>query len=268
MLTAVILLAYALTRVLELPTRAVGTTLFGSALGFELTGRVLMLLLAAALISAGSEGLIRSHPALAGRPAARTATHWIIPGAAALALGSLLNQAPDGPVWWLGLGLSAAVLLAVLVAEFVVVDPSDPAFDLASLALTALAYALALVLFALLRGSGARAIISATAGGLVASALAFRLFVLRTAPGARAALYAAFTGLVTAEVIWAINYWRIAPSSAGLLAMIPFYLVVGLSQQQLAGRLNRRVWLEYALVGAVSLTVAIAYALQSLPRGG
>src|SRR6266852_4824348 len=121
-LTAVIILAYALTRVLDLPTRAVRTTLFGSALGFDLNGRVLMLVLVAALISAGSDTLMRSHPRLAGKANQSTVIHWILPGASALVLGAVLNRVPDGLLWWLGLALSALVLIAVLIAEYIVVD--------------------------------------------------------------------------------------------------------------------------------------------------
>ena len=263
MLTAVIVLAYALTRVLDLPSRVVSTTIFGSALGFDLNGTVMMMLVVAGLISAGADTLVRSHPHLAGRSGASTILHWILPGAAALVLGAVLNRTPDGPLWWLGLALSALTLIAVLIAEFVIVDRSDPAWDLAALALTALAYALALMLFALLRSLGARAVLSASLGSLVAAALALRLFALKAAPLGRAALYAAVVGLVTAEAIWALGYWRVTPSSAGLLAMIPFYLVVGLAQQHLSGRLTRRIWLEYALIGALGLAIGLAYAFAA-----
>ena len=261
MLTAVILLAYALTRVLDLPTRAVHTTLFGSALGFDLNGQVLMLLLVATLISAGSDTMIRSHPALAQRPGKTTVLHWILPGASALVLGAVLNRLPNGLWWWSGLAVSALVLIAVLIAEYVAVDRSDPAWDLAVLGLTALAYGLALVLFVLLRTASARAVISASVAGLVAGGLAIRLFALRAAPLGRAALYAALVAVVSGEAIWALGYWRVTPSSAGLLAMIPFYLTVGLSQQHLAGQLTRRIWIEYGVIGGLSLAIALVYAL-------
>jgi hypothetical protein len=259
-LTAVIILAYTLTRVLDLPSRAVHTTLFGSALGLDLNGRVLMLVLVAALISAGSDTLLRSHPRLAGQTSTSTVIHWILPGASALVLGAALNLLPDGLLWWLGLALSALVLITVLIAEYVVVDRDDPAWDVAALGLTALAYGLALVLFALLRSVSARAVISASIGGLVAGGLALRLFALKDVPKGRASIYAAVVGLVSAEAIWALSYWRVTPSSAGLLAMIPFYLVVGLAQQHLAGQLTRRIWIEYAVVGGLGLAIALAYA--------
>jgi hypothetical protein len=67
--------------------------------------------------------------------------------------------------------------------------------------------------------------------------------------------------MVVAEAVWALNYWRVAPGSAGLLAMIPFYLAVGLAQQHLSGGLTRRIWLEYIVVGAVGMAIALVYAL-------
>jgi hypothetical protein len=255
-LTAVILLAYALARVLDLPTRTVGTTLFGSPLGFDLNGPVLMLLLVAALISTGADTLVRSHPRLEGWTGYPTVVHWIVPGAAALALGMLLNRTPFGPLWWLGLGLSAVVLIVALVAEFIVVDPQDGAWNVAALGLTALTYALALVLFALLHSLSARALISATAAGFIAAALAARLLALKpAAPGAT--LYALAAGLITAEAMWALNYWRVPAGSAALLALLPFYLTVGVAQQHLAGRLTRRLWIEYLIVAALGLLIAL-----------
>ena len=259
-LTAVIVLAYALTRVLGLPSRAIHTTLFGSDLGIDLNGQVLMLVVVAALISAGSDTLVRSHPRLADQPGRSTVIHWVLPGASALVLGAVLNRLPDGLWWWLGLAASALVLLLVLVAEYVAVDPDDPAWDVAALGLTALAYSLALVLFVLLRSASARAVISATIAWLVAGGLALRLFALKAVPAGRALLYAFIVGVISAEATWALGYWRVTASSAGLLAMIPFYLAVGLAQQHLAGQLTRRIWVEYAIIGGLGLSIALIYA--------
>jgi len=264
-LTAVIVLAFALTRFLDLPARSLATTLFGSPLGLELNGPLLMMVLVAALISAGADTLIRSHPlysaapTLAGQPGQRTFMHWILPGATALVLGAVLNRAPDGPLWWFGLALTAVALIVVLIAEYIVVDRSDPAWDMATLGLTALAYAVALILFALLRSLSARALVSATVGGFVGASLAWRLLALKGAPSGPAAANALVVGLVVAEAIWAINYWRVSPGSAGLLAMIPFYVSVGVAQQHLTGRLSARIWIEYIVVGGLGLAIALFY---------
>jgi len=258
-LTAVIVLAYTLSRFLDLPSRAVGTTIFGSALGLEVGGPLLIQLLVAALISTGADALIRSHPRF--NPAATTLIHWIVPGAAALVLGAGLERLPDGPAWWLGLAAAAVALIVLLIAEYVVVDEQDASRDIAALTLSTLAYGLALILFAVLHNIGARAAIATTIGGAAAAALAWRLFALNGAPLRRAALYAAGIGLICAEVIWAVAYWRVTSSGAALLIMLPFYVGVGLAQQQLAGRLTRRVWLEYGLVALVAGAVSLWFSL-------
>jgi hypothetical protein len=258
-ITAAIVLAYALARFLELPQRFVATTLFGSALGFELSGPFLMLVFTAALISAGAEMLIRAHPLFAGQPARRTLIHWILPGATALVMGAALNHAASAPLWWLGLGFSVVALLVVLIAEYMVVAPDDPRRDAAALALVTLAYLLALILFFLLRRLGARAAISATLGGGVAAALTMRLLALKFAPLWRSALYAALVGLICAQTIWALNYWAISPIGAALLTMISFYLGEGLAEQHLLGRLTRRIWLEFGAVGSLVLVLALVW---------
>ena len=258
-ITAAIILAYALGRFLELPQRVIATTLFGSALGFELSGPFLMLLFAAALISAGSEMIIRAHPLFAGQPARRTLIHWILPGATALVMGAALDHVANSPLWWVGLGFSVVALLVVLIAEYVVVDPADPRREIAALALTTLAYLLALILFILLRRLGARAAISATLGGGVAAALTLRLSALKFAPLWRSALFAGLVGLISAFTIWLLHFWAISATGAALLTMIPFYVGGGLAQQHLLGRLTRKVWIEFGVVGALVLVLALIW---------
>ena len=248
-LIAVIVLAYTLSRFLNLPALAVDTTLLGSALGLELSGPFVIQLLVAALISTGADALIRAHPRFAAPDGPHTTlAHWIVPGAAALVLGAGLERLPDGPAWWLGLAAVAVSLTAVLLAEFTVVAPEDPGHDTAALALNALTYGLALVLFAVLHNIGARAAIAATIAGGVAAALAWRLFTLNGARAGRAAFYALITGLVCAEALWAVLYWRMTTGGAAALLLLVFYILVGLASQILAGRFTRRAGLEYGLM--------------------
>ncbi len=248
--TAVIVLAYALARIVELPSRALSATLFGSSIGIELNGQVIILLMVAALISTGSDTLIRSHPEFA-RESMRTFAHWILPGGTALALGLLLNLAPVGPVWWLGLAVSALLLVTVLVAEYTVVDQSDPAYHVAAFGLTALTYIVAMTIFGWTRYVGARAALSATGIALAAGLLALRLFILGGAGLRRSAVFAGVIGLVCGEAMWALNYWRVTPVGAGLLTLVLFYTLHGVANQHLTGQVTRRVVIEYAIVGLI-----------------
>jgi hypothetical protein len=258
-ITAVIVLAYALARFAELPSREISAVLFGSRLGIELNGQLLLLLMVAALISTGSESLIRSHPKSV-HSYARTAAHWILPGWTALGLGLLLELAPNGPLWWLGLAVSAFFLVVVLVAEYTVVDPSDPAYRTASLGLTALIFIVALALFGWARYTGTRAAISSTFTAIMAGLLALRLFLLNGGTFGRSLTYSSVIGLVLGEAMWALNYWQVTPTGAGLLLLVMFYVMQGLLQQHLMGTLNRRTVIEYSVVGAIGLTIAFVLA--------
>jgi hypothetical protein len=244
-LTAVIVLAYALTRFLS---------------GMEgLSDRPWLLPgLVAALISTGADALIRSHPRFRG---GLTVIHWIVPGVMALGLGAALEQLPDGPLWWLGLALSAVALIAVLVAEFIVEDESDANRSTAAWLLGGLIYGLALMLFWLAQAAAASEATAAGIAGLASLALAWRLFVLsRVAPG-RAAVAAGVVGLISAQAVWLVGYWPVLAAGAALLSLLPFYVSVGLLQQHLRGRLTGRVWLEYGLVGLVVLVLTLAFGL-------
>lgn len=258
-ITAVILLAYTLTRFVDIPTREISATLFGSSIGFELNGQIIILAIVAALISTGSDTLIRSHPK-SETTAGGTVPHWILPGASALGLGLLLNLEPLGPVWWIGLGISALFLVLVLVAEYTVVEPNDRAYQAAAFGLTALTYIIALALFSWLRYTSTRAALSGTATAFLAALLSLRLLLLSGLSFLRGSVYASVVGLVVGETMWALNYWRVTPVSAGLLLLVQFYILHGLVQQHLIGGITRRMIIEFAVVGLIGVVIAITLA--------
>ena len=54
-----------------------------------------------------------------------------------------------------------------------------------------------------------------------------------------------------------MNYWRIQGGTGGLLLLLGFYVAAGLANQQLQGRLTRRVLVEYAIVALVGLVILL-----------
>jgi len=260
-LTAIILLSFVLARSVQLPTRPVRAMLFGSSIGVDVNGPFVLLVLVAVLISAGADSLIRNHPALRGAALGRTMVHWILPSGAALGLGLALNLLPAGVGWWAGLGFTAVFLVLVLIAEYTVVVPDDARFYWAALGLTALAYAVALVFFALLRASGDRAAITATAAALVSGLIALRLLLLAGALPREALPYAGIIGLCLGECTWALNYWAAGPLGTGLTLLVIFYTATGLAQQHLVGALNRRMVIEFGVVAVAALAAVMRFAL-------
>jgi hypothetical protein len=258
-ITAVVVLAYTLARVAQFPVREFSTVLFQSKIGIELNGQLILLMLVAVLISTGTETLIRSHPK-AATGYARNAVHWILPGWTALMLGLVLELAPTGPIWWLGMAISALFLVVVLITEYIVVDSDDPAYRFAAFGLTALTFIVALALFAWVRYIGNRAALSATLTAAMAGLLSLRLFILNGGAWRQIIPYAAIVGLVAGQAMWALNYWRVTPTGAGLLLLVIFYVLHGLLQQKLNGQLARRALIEYLIVGAIGGGIALAIA--------
>jgi len=60
--------------------------------------------------------------------------------------------------------------------------------------------------------------------------------------------------LILGQVTWALNYWSsLNKLTGGLLLLLIFYVLVGIAQQGLQNRLNRRVLVEFAVFAVVAL---------------
>src|SRR5215467_5745177 len=141
-LAATVLLTYALTRLVNAPGFTVAMQLPGFYFAYPLNLGTAMTLMAAGLTATGMDWLLRSHATLQGR---RTIEHWLLPMLTAFIVGVVLDILPAGLLWWAGFAFGAAILVAVILAEYVAVDPGAPTYALASAGLTALSYALFLI---------------------------------------------------------------------------------------------------------------------------
>ena len=121
-LAATILLAYALARFVNLPGYELAIQLPGVYLSVEINVRTFVTLLVAGLTASGADWLLRDHPALGDRS---TLEHWLLPALTAWVIGIPLFQTPPGPIWWAGFALGGGLLMLVLVAEYIAVDPED-----------------------------------------------------------------------------------------------------------------------------------------------
>jgi hypothetical protein len=64
-------------------------------------------------------------------------------------------------------------------------------------------------------------------------------------------------GLVLAEATWALNYWSANFLIGGTLLLVIFYITVGLLQHHASGKLQRRLIVEYAVLGSSLLAIVI-----------
>jgi Protein of unknown function (DUF5656) len=253
-LAALVLLAIALVRIVSLPELETQIEAFGLVVRLRLSTDLVLIGLASAVTVTGADWMVRSHPLLQG--VARRYDHLVLPGLWTLASGVVLTALPEGPGLWLGLPLTAALLLAVLVAEFIVVDPEDPRAEAASLALRALGIAFLAISLAGILGHDTRAIFAVPAALVSGSAVAWRALRLR-GPTRRAPLYALLVGTVIAQLAWALHYSPVSPLQGAILLAVAGYFTLGAVEAHAGGQLTLRRALEYGGFAVAGLLAAL-----------
>jgi hypothetical protein len=254
-LSALVLLSYTLLRIVELPALSTDFSILGLLLRFEINTRNVILTLAAALTAAGADWLIGAHPWR--EPGRSTREHWVMPSLAALGVGAILARLPTGPAWWVGLGFSAALIIAILATEFVVSEADDPRYDAAALGLAALAYLFLVGALFAIRATGLRATFAVPMVFLASGAVSWRLLKLEL-PKTHVALYAALVGFLLAQISWGLHYWPMSPVRFALIIALAGYLATGTSRAHLRRELGRATRVEFSLVGVVALAAILA----------
>ena len=290
----VVLIGLAAQRFLVLPERSIAAEVLGSPITLTITTNTILAVLLTGLVATGVEAIVRAHPkadrelapaqqlrqrqeSLASRATPARASgltpqereelvlrsHWVYWGAPiALVLVAvfLLPVAPSSVYWVLGL-IGTGIALGLAVAGiYYTIDPFQTGYRRARLGMNALTYALALVLFLVVYRTRVRSIVSATEVLLVSSLLALELLRGSARPTIMVALYAGITGLVLGQATWALNYWRLDSLTGGLVLLVLFYDVVGLSQHGLQGTVKRRIVVEYVLITIAAMALIWRFA--------
>jgi hypothetical protein len=99
-------------------------------------------------------------------------------------------------------------------------------------------YAIALLFFIIIYRTRSRSALSGTGILLISGMVAVALLRHRPELIAKTWLFAAIISLSMGQITWALNYWRVGALTAGLLLLLIFYVLVGLAQQQLLGKLS------------------------------
>lgn len=226
MLIASVLLTFALTRLFQSPGLTLSISLPGFYYAIPITLGSFMTLFAAILTAAGMDWLMREHP-VAGQKRAGI-EHLLLPALTAFVMGNLLYLLAESPSWWAGFILGAALLSAVFVAEYVSMTPSAPLYGLARAGLTAVAYALFLVLVTSLRYSGARMVLVIPSIFIVAGLISLRILHL-DGEDHWDFPWAFGIGLVCAQIGAGLHYWPLSPVQFGLALTGPIYALTILS---------------------------------------
>lgn len=252
-LSAAILLAYAASRFVDLPPSEFGLQLPGFYLAIEINIHTVVTLLVAGLAASGVDMLLREHPAMGGKPKIE---HFFLPALTAWTLGIPLNRLEIGLQWMISFIVGGAILMLVLVAEYIVVDPEDERYPMASAALTAVSYALFLILAISLQSAGIRLYLILPALLLAAALVTLRSLHLRIIDR-WLYLPTLVIIIILAGIISALHYWPLSPVTYGLLVLGPAYSLTSLIGALTEGQTLRKAIVEPGLVLIAVLGAAI-----------
>ncbi len=224
LLTAAVLLAYVLTRLIDVPGFTLTFQLPGFYVAYPLTLTTIMTLMAPGLTATGMNWLLHNHPLLQGH----AIEHWLLPTLTAFIIGISLNILPFGASWWIGLGVGAGILVSVFVAEYISVDSGAPMYAFASAGLTALSYALLLMLIIALRTASTRLFLVAPAVFIATGSVALRTLHLRLSSHWEFP-WAFGIALVCTQIAAGIHYWPVLPLQFGLIVLGPLYALITLA---------------------------------------
>ena len=128
----------------------------------------------------------------------------------------------------MALAFAASLLVIVFLAEYITIDPSAPSYAFARAGLTALAYALFLILAMSLRFSGVRMFLLFPVVLVVAGLISLRILHL-DGTDRWDFPWALGIGIVCAQIGAGLHYWPLTPIQFGLALTGPLYALTMLS---------------------------------------
>ncbi len=255
LLISFVLIGLTLSLILDLPSQRVAFSFLGSEASFTVSGTWLLALLLAALTAAGVDSIARTHARVHLGETRYIFILWILPCLIVIAATVLMALNEVRVFGLIGVGLVGALLVAVIIGEYITIDLQDKWYSAARLGVNLAVYLVTLILFAMIYSWKFRSLYSATAIGASAGLLALELLRGSEDDLGRTWLYGAAVGLSIGEMVWVLNYWNLTGFIGGAFLLIFFYALTGLAQQYLWHRLNRIVFFEFSMifVGAIAL---------------
>ena len=255
-ITATVLLAYALSRLIQTPEFTLELQLPGFYLSYPLSLDTVMVVMATGLTATGMNWLLRSHPSLDKKS---TIEHWLLPTLATFIIGIPLTILLPDNAWWGGFVIGGLLLVLVFLAEYIVVEPSAPNYAIATAGLTALSFAIYLILTTALRYSSARLFLLAPALFIAAGLVSLRTLHLRV--GQKWEFnWALGIALVCTQIGAGLHYWPVSPVQFGLALLGPLYALSSLTSNLLEGIPLRRAMIEPLI--ALGLSWGAAFVIR------
>ena len=239
----------------NLPSVVITFDALGSPISIPLTETSMAAAFLSVLAAVGADSVVSLHPRFASTPRwfGWKWTYWALPMALTIISVFVLPLTPHGLIQVLALLFSGAVLTLAYFCLYATVERGQSGFRRARLLLDALAYGSALVLFLFVYQTRTRSLLSGTLVAMTAILLTVEMLRTTVDRPRLVLTYSAIIGLILGQVTWALNYWLLPGLTGGLLLLLIFYVLVGIAQQGLQNRLNRRVLLEFVIFTVVAL---------------
>lgn len=254
--TATILLTYALLPFIQSPNREISFRVFGILIAFQANFSLAIAFIAAGLAISGTDWIIRDHP---GRSKQPVFPHYLLPTLTAAVLGVPLALLRVSIQWWVVFLLGSLLLLAVLMAEYISVDPADNRRALAQMVLNGVSFGLLLTLTISIRAAGLRLYLLLAALLPVFALICLRLFFLRL-EGKWNWEWAAAITLIIVQTAIGFYYLPLAPARFGLILLGIAYGLI-----ELAIEMQSRLWTTNKLISLL-ITTALFWLLALFIR--
>jgi len=214
--SAAIMLAFALTKIVSFPAQMVSFTIFGILLEFLFNFSTVITIFTSILAAAGMDWLIQSHPQKEQHTSVLSySRHWVVPILTTLVIGVVLNSFAGGTYWWVIYGLGSILLVAVFVAEYNVVAPEENEHPIAIVGLTGLTFALYFLLSVAVFSANLRLYIRLpllAIGAMMAISRSLQLRLGRWFP-----VWVIINSLAISEIVVGFHYLPLSPVQSGLM---------------------------------------------------
>jgi hypothetical protein len=150
------------------------------------------------------------------------------------------------------------LLVLIFFAEYIVVEPSAPNYAIATAGLTALSFAIYLILTTALRYGGARLFLLAPALFIAAGLVSLRTLHLRTGQKWEYN-WAIGIALVCTQITAGLHYWPVSPVQFGLVLLAPLYALSTFAGNLLEGIPLRRAIIEPLIALGLAWGIAILF---------
>lgn len=253
-IVGICLLALALSLMVgELPSRTISLRTLGLSLQVTINGAWFLGGLLAATVCAGSDSLVRTHPAFLGFNLWYAFTFWPLPALGTFFFVPFLHTFQGILYWGPAVLLYGLLLSAILIAQYSSIPLEAPGRRASRWFLNLAAYALAFALYHALDRLSLSDLSTALAIGLVSGLLALGILRERQDDMPRTWFYALLSGTLMIQVAWALSYWPLDAFYRSLALLGCFYLLTGAIYQHLVGRMTRAAAFEFLALGTLGL---------------